>query len=206
MKFNKQAFTYILSVGLAFYAGMKLKQLKRLHTFKVGKLVVEFQDNRCGFKTPSIIKPKSITKPLPTIIKVPPKTDIEKVLEPEKVKKKEPKLDNYEKEVKIDKCYEDFSDKESELGYWDYAKEFAKCKKQELYLANCSYISEGEWKDACHKQMNKETDEQADEVRREYFGYTKEKWQQEETKEEEKQKLKNTFKEALEEVSHGNSN
>jgi len=154
---NKRILVYIMSVGLAFYGGMKLKQLQRLHTVKVGKLIVEFQDNSCGFKKPTIVKPvvKPTPKPNPPIIKVPPKTDVEKVLEPEKVKEKEPTLEvgSYDEIQKIDKCFEDLRKIDSKEKQWDHVKKFKECKIMELISENCAYIDEKEEQKKCAEEQ-----------------------------------------------------
>ena len=149
-----------MSVGLAFYGGMKLKQLQRLHTVKVGTLVVEFQDNRCGFKKPTIVKPvvKPVPKPIPTpVIVIPPKTDVEKVLEPEKVKEEEPtlmKLDAYDRIQKIETCFEDLEKIDSKENQWDHVKKFKECKIMEFTAINCAYLEEKSELDACIKEQN----------------------------------------------------
>ena len=160
MDFKKDIFVYILSVGLAFYGGMKLKQLERLYTVKVGTLIVEFQDNKCGFKKPVIrntTKPK--INPTPETIKVPPKTDVEKVLEPEKITASDPNgkgYDPYAGIQEIEECYYKVELIDSKKDQWDRVKAYKACVVLELTSNNCNYIDEKTEIDFCKNEQKKE--------------------------------------------------
>jgi len=189
---------------------MKLTQMKRLHNIKVGKFIIEFRDNsQCEtFKVPTIKDTKPKKKAEPTVIKQDPKTDVEKVLEPEKVKEKEPMFkagDPAETEAKIEKCYRDAL-VTLNVSRWDYGKQWAKCKADELTYQNCFY-EEGEFRKECDKQVKLDTNIAYREMLDELYADTPEELARRQARKTKKrEELKDTLKEAFEEVQNGNDN
>jgi hypothetical protein len=190
----KDATMYILSVGLAFYGGMKLNQLKRLDTVKIGKLIIEFQDKPTCPSVP-VIKP--IKKPAvePTFVPEPPAEDFKKVLKLEKEEEDEPILkDPLMVEQTIESCYD--SAEKLQGDYYYYAKKISECKYEELIFQNCYY--EDNWEELLNCKNN------ANDQRKLFFKELRNELREEENskeKSEKRENFQNNIREVLEEAN-----
>ena len=199
-----------LLIGIAFYLGAKTSN----QTFKVGKFIIEFQDRTTCTSIETIKIEKTVTKSktLAEIFIKLPKTEVEKILgsHKNKDKDKEPELKTLDPilaEEKIEQCYIDVDVEHAKgiIGNWTKINKAKECKVKELVFQNCFYEEDKEFKKECE-------DEQETTAIRWKRARQKELWadtpediaKREDKKRRKKEELKDTFKEALEEVKNGN--